>query len=608
MITPVIGLRVAFVVSRERVSDWGQGGQDAMADKSKHENIDGGRQSHPTCERLQPQGSKRGSGPSGARQPARGQLPEEGPELFEHLFQASGDGIILHEVLSSPARERILEVNECLCRMLDSTRAEILALAPLESFGAEAREALTELVHEAGDRDRVLFETTLAARDRRIPVEVHSRVLRFQGRRLLLSSLRDITERRQREERSNRWKSRLEEEVRVQTDQLQEAVGRLQNEVSRRVQTERELRRRSRMLEAFFVDTITPLAFLDRQFCFIRVNEAYARSAGKSAEYFVGRNYFALYPHPAQQVVFEEAVRNRQSHRACAEPFTYPDQPQRGVTYWDWRLTPLCGDSGDVQCLVLSLEDVTQRQNALREMEHRTGQLRKLTGELLQAEDRERRRLAEILHDDLQQTLAAAKFQLGLLDSRIRHDAELVEIVGQVRLMLKDAVERSRSLSHELGPAVLAQSGLDETFEWLARQMERKHGLVVRVQTRGRVDSSSEPVRTFLYRAAQEILFNVVKHARVSEARLRLQRVRDQVWLTISDKGRGFDLGALTQTGGFGLLKVRERAELLGGRMRIRSAAGRGSTFLIAVPDTGLSPGEDHGAIIAPPAPAVDCG
>jgi signal transduction histidine kinase len=92
----------------------------------------------------------------------------------------------------------------------------------------------------------------------------------------------------------------------------------------------------------------------------------------------------------------------------------------------------------------------------------------------------------------------------------------------------------------------------------------------------------------FLYRAAQEILFNVIKHAEVSEAKLRFKRVRNQLRLTISDQGQGFDLRSLARTAGFGLLSVRERAELLGGRMKIRSAMGKGSTFLIAVPDTAV--------------------
>ncbi len=98
------------------------------------------------------------------------------------------------------------------------------------------------------------------------------------------------------------------------------------------------------------------------------------------------------------------------------------------------------------------------------------------------------------------------------------------EIAGQLDKMLRDAIEQSRSLSHELSPAVLYQSDLGETFEWLARQVQSKHGLTVHTEVHGRVDSQSESIKAFLFRAGQEILFNAVKHAKVKEARLRLQR------------------------------------------------------------------------------------
>jgi signal transduction histidine kinase/CheY-like chemotaxis protein len=224
------------------------------------------------------------------------------------------------------------------------------------------------------------------------------------------------------------------------------------------------------------------------------------------------------------------------------------------------------------------------------ELKHRARQLQQLTLEMSEAEERERKRLAEILHDDLQQQLAAAKFHLGLLSVRLRGDAPLQEAAAEVTGMLKDAIEKTRSLSHELSPALLYQGDFGEALEWLANQMQAKHGLVVHVQTRGPAEIASDPVRAFLFRTAREILFNTVKHARVAEATVRLQRRRGCLWLTISDKGRGFDPRALGQTAGFGLLSTRERVELLGGRMKIRSAPGRGSTFLIAVPDGEVLP------------------
>jgi CheY-like chemotaxis protein len=138
----------------------------------------------------------------------------------------------------------------------------------------------------------------------------------------------------------------------------------------------------------------------------------------------------------------------------------------------------------------------------------------------------------------------------------------------------------------------LYQSNLGDTFEWLAREVQKKHGLAVQVEVRGDIDSRSEALRAFLYRAAQELLFNMVKHAGVRESKLRVQRQRRQLWLTVSDQGRGFDPKSLAQTAGFGLLSIRERVELLGGRMRIRSARGRGTTILIGLPDDGAPQGE----------------
>jgi|GEM_PF-733032 len=248
----------------------------------------------------------------------------------------------------------------------------------------------------------------------------------------------------------------------------------------------------------------------------------------------------------------------------------------------------------------INIEAIKQAQEGLRrltetleskvaqrtvELEYRARQLQKLTLELSQAEDRERRRLADILHDDLQQQLAAVKFHLGLLSNRTRHDAALHKMAAQLDRMLTDAVETSRNLSHELSPAMLYQGTLGETFEWLANQIRTKHGLDVHVRADDEINLESDALKAFLYKAAQEMLFNVVKHARVGQARVRVRRLGGCICLIVSDRGRGFDPQDLKAATGFGLFSIRERVQLLGGRMRIKSAPGKGSTFFIAVPD-----------------------
>jgi signal transduction histidine kinase len=109
------------------------------------------------------------------------------------------------------------------------------------------------------------------------------------------------------------------------------------------------------------------------------------------------------------------------------------------------------------------------------------------------------------------------------------------------------------------------------------------------VEACGPVDSSSEPLKAFLYRVAQELLFNVVKHAEVREARIRVRRLGRCICLSVVDRGRGFDSQRVEEAAGFGLRTIRERVQLLGGQMKIKSTRGVGSRVLIAVPDEGSS-------------------
>jgi signal transduction histidine kinase len=243
-------------------------------------------------------------------------------------------------------------------------------------------------------------------------------------------------------------------------------------------------------------------------------------------------------------------------------------------------------DERQVVLLLTGMWGYVRRNRSREELRNAYNQLQKLALELTETENRERQRLAEILHDDIQQILAAAKFHLGIVSARCKDDETSRATAEQVKQLLVEAIGKSRSLSHELGPPGLAHSDLQETFEWLAGQMQAKHGLTVHVDVGDRIVLQSEPLKTLLFKAAQEMLFNVVKHAQVHEARLHLRRWRGNTRLAVSDRGRGFDPRDTGKTTEFGLLSIRDRVNLLGGRMKVRSAKGKGSTFLILVPDT----------------------
>jgi PAS domain S-box-containing protein len=384
-----------------------------------------------------------------------------------------------------------------------------------------------------------------------------------------------------------------------------------------RLHTEKVLRESEERFNAF-MDNSPAIAWMrDEQGRYVYLSGTYLSRSGRRLEECRGKTAFDLWPQEIAEgfaKIDQEVLRTGRPIEAMEEVPT----PDGGRSYW-WNVKfPFQDGSGrrfvggigvdmterkrmevmlqqanegleeQVQARTRELNDtIDQLQSTMKELEHHAGQLQKLTLDVVQAEDRERRRLAEFLHDDLQQTLAAAKFHVSMLGGRGASDRPAPEILAEIRQMLKDAIEKSRSLSHELGPPVLYHNQLDAVFEWLAGQMEGKHGLAVRVEVRRGADSGCEPVRSFLYRTAQELLFNAAKHAHVPEAKLRLQRVHEELWLTISDQGRGFDPTSLAETAGFGLMTIRERARLLGGRMIIKSAPGKGSIFFVAVPDAG---------------------
>jgi signal transduction histidine kinase len=215
--------------------------------------------------------------------------------------------------------------------------------------------------------------------------------------------------------------------------------------------------------------------------------------------------------------------------------------------------------------------------------ESRSRQLQALAVEAIEAEERERRRIAQILHDDLQQILAAARMQVEDVCRRLPSEP----VLAGVELMLVDAIAKARRLSHELSPAVLYHSGLVAALKWLARQMDEQFGLQVDVEADVAHQFDSVPLAIFLFRAVQELLFNVVKHAGVKNARVRLGSSADCLDITVSDQGHGFNPGILDAanvTSGLGLLSIRERARYIGGRIDIESAVDKGSRFTLSVP------------------------
>jgi CheY-like chemotaxis protein len=263
------------------------------------------------------------------------------------------------------------------------------------------------------------------------------------------------------------------------------------------------------------------------------------------------------------------------------------------------------------------IRDLSARRHIEHELEEgrtlaeqRALELQRLALELTESEERERRRVARVLHDDLQQYLAAAKLKLSG-----REDAsagELLDAAREVSGLVDRAIAVSRTLSAELSPAVLYNAGLAAGLTWLAEWVERQHGLAVEVRADPGGEPQSTGVRVLLFQAARELLFNVVKHSGVRQAWLSLSRQSENcLVLTVGDSGKGFDSpannGRVTGERGFGILSITERVGLLGGSVERRSSPGRGTVVTVTLPERAMWT-EAGGKGIAEPPPVAPRG
>lgn len=371
----------------------------------------------------------------------------------------------------------------------------------------------------------------------------------------------------------------------------------------------------------------------------IRLSEGLYRAIGESIDYGVwvsapdGRNTYtsesfltlvgmvqeecadfgwasALHPDDAVETLaaWKECVRTGEAwyreHRYRGVDGQWHDVLSRGVPVRDPRGEIRCwaGINLDISRLKRAEEDLrrltvlldqrvvertAELAQAVEALHNQRAQLRALAADLTLTEQRERDRLADFLHSDLQQLLVATRLRAVALgrapDPQVQADAR------EILALTEEAISATRTLTRELSPPSLQRGGLLPALEWLAAWVLEKHKLTVHLSTLPGPPPSTPPaLAVLLYQAVRELLLNAVKHAHVAAVEVTFSAESGGLTVAVADAGVGFDPALLRtaggREGGFGLLGIHERLEWVGGRLSVVSAPGQGSRFTLWAP------------------------
>jgi PAS domain S-box-containing protein len=349
-------------------------------------------------------------------------------------------------------------------------------------------------------------------------------------------------------------------------------------DVTERVEAEQEQARLAARLSVLVDSAMDGIITIDAGQRIILYNRAAERIFGWPALQVIGRPLEMLIP-----------KRFRAAHRQHVEQFGKTGVSSRRMG----DSVPLVGlrsggelfpidasisqvDTPEGKLFTVILRDVTDRMRAQEE-------LAAFAAEASGAREQEKSRIARELHDELAQSLAAAKMDArSLLDNPgdKEHAAKkLREMIG----MLDAAVASTRRIASDLRPLILDDLGLVPALEWLTQSFTERHGVPCTLDIDPALDLQ-EPYATALFRMAQESLANVAKHARAKSVQVRLARTGEQIVLSVVDDGVGFQTGATVAPSSLGLAGLRERAKLLRGTVRLSSEPGQGTRMQATIP------------------------
>lgn len=384
-------------------------------------------------------------------------------------------------------------------------------------------------------------------------------------------------------------------------DVLSRRIAELQEQMAKQQRALSELQESQRLFQTIFAESPIAIELCDAEGRVVSVNRACLEMFGNLEVVKVrwpGVFEDPVVPQPAKAALRRGEVTK---YRTSLDFDEYRNArlyegTRSGIAHLEVLARPLGAKVGrSLTGFLLMTQDVTELKEAENRVTSHQEQLRSLASQLCIVEERERRRLAGDLHDDVGQTLAAIKMKLGVL----QHSAftpQASHQIDDIRGLVEDTIRRLRTLTFDLSPPILYELGLGFALEWLVERFQEKHGVAAELVDDGQPMELDDDVRGLLFRAVSELLMNVAKHAGASKVVVSIRRLPEELHVHVEDNGVGFNATAVPRVAkGFGLFNIRERLKAIGGRLLVDSEIGSGARIMIVAP---LSVGSRHMEII----------